>query len=290
MINSFDTDVAQDVGIVAAILYKNIQYWCLKNKANEINEHDGLFWTYNSMKAYQELFPYLGVKAIRAGLDKLEEQGYIKVGNFNENKRDRTRWYADLHLTSNIEAPQEPDSNTPKGQMQEDEKDTCNMPKGQMESAERANASSEKGEPLPNNYQITTTNKKEVSKKVSSGNNARAKEPSFDEILDSVDVIKDNPELREAFVNFIKMRKVIKAQLTNRGLELAINRAFEIAKGNPQKMIAVVNQSVERSWRGIFELTEDKVEPKSHEQLAKEAEKERAENPYYKRLEEKGVI
>ena len=66
MINSFDTDVAQDVGIVAAILYKNIQYWCLKNKANEINEHDGLFWTYNSMKAYQELFPYLGVKAIRA--------------------------------------------------------------------------------------------------------------------------------------------------------------------------------------------------------------------------------
>ena len=53
MINSFDTDVAQDVGIVAAILYKNIQYWCLKNKANEINEHDGLFWTYNSMKAYR---------------------------------------------------------------------------------------------------------------------------------------------------------------------------------------------------------------------------------------------
>ena len=275
MINSFDTDVAMKVGIVAAILYKNIQYWCLKNKANEINEHDGLFWTYNSMKAYQELFPYLGVKAIRAGLDKLEEQGYIKVGNFNENKRDRTRWYADLHLTSNIEAPREPDSN---------------MPKGQMESAERANASSEKGEALPNNYQITTTNKKEVSKKANSGNNARAKEPSFDEILDSVEVIKDNPELREAFVNFIKMRKVIKAQLTNRGLELAINRAFELAKGNPQKMIAVVNQSVERSWRGIFELTEDKVEPKTHEQLAKEAEKERTENPYYKRLEEKGVI
>lgn len=275
MINSFDTDVAQDVGIVAAILYKNIQYWCLKNKANEINEHDGLFWTYNSMKAYQELFPYLGVKAIRAGLDKLEERGYIKVGNFNENKRDRTRWYADLHLISNIEAPQEPDSN---------------MPKGQMESDKRANASSEKGKALPNNYQITTTNKKEVSKKVNSGNNARAKEPSFDEILDSVEVIKDNPELREAFVNFIKMRKVIKAQLTNRGLELAINRAFELAKGNPQKMIAVVNQSVERSWRGIFELTEDKVEPKTPEQLAKEAEKERAENPYYKRLEEKGVI
>lgn len=275
MINAFDTEVAQDVGIVAAILYKNIQYWCEKNRTNDQNEHEGLYWTYNSIKAYCEQFPYIKTKQLRKALADLEEKGYIKSGNFNENGRDRTKWYADLRSNkNNIEVP---------------EKGTCICPKGQMQMPEKENADAQKGEALPNNYQITTTNKKEVSKKVSS-DSAHAKEPSFDEILDSVEVIKDNPELREAFVNFIKMRKVIKAQLTNRGLELAINRAFELAKGNPQKMIAVVNQSVERSWRGIFELTEDKVEPKTHEQLAKEAEKERAENPYYKRLEEKGII
>ena len=276
MINSFDAGIAQDVGMAAAVLYKNIQYWCEKNRANGMNEHDGFFWTYNSQKAFRDLFPYLSEKTIRRSLEKLEKKGYIKVGCFNEDARDRTKWYADLRPIKNNK--------------EEVKKEDSNLPKGQMDTAEGADTNSQKGEALPNNYQITTTNKKEVSKKVSSGNNARAKEPSFDEILDSVDVIKDNPELREAFVNFIKMRKVIKAQLTNRGLELAINRAYELAKGNPQKMIAVVNQSVERSWRGIFELTEDKVEPKTHEQLAKEAEKERAENPYYKRLEEKGVI
>lgn len=279
MINSFDADIAIDVGMAAAVLYKNIQYWCEKNRANGMNEHDGLFWTYNSQKAYQELFPYLSEKTIRRSLELLEKKEYIKVGCFNDDGRDRTRWYADLRvIKNNKEEVKEEESKPQKGQMQEAKKET----------SKKADASSEKGEPLPDNYiQITT---KKERKKVSSGNSARAKEPSFDEILDSVDVIKDNPELREAFVNFIKMRKVIKAQLTNRGLELAINRAYELAKGNPQKMIAVVNQSVERSWRGIFELTEDKVEPKTHEQLAKEAEKERAENPYYKRLEEKGVI
>lgn len=275
MINSFDTDVAKKVGVIAAVLYKNIQYWCEKNRTNEQNEHDGLYWTYNSIKAYCEQFPYLTAKQIRKALNDLEEAGYLKTGNYNDDPRDRTKWYADTSIINNIEVPNPSD---------------CSCPKGQAELPSEDETVAPEGEPLPNNYQITTTNKKEVSKKVSSGNNARAKNPSFDEILDSVEVIKDNPELREAFVNFIKMRKVIKAQLTNRGLELAINRAFELAKGNPQKMIAVVNQSVERSWRGIFELTEDKVEPKTHEQLAKEAEKERAENPYYKRLEEKGVI
>lgn len=268
MINAFDADIAMEVGMAAAVLYRNIQYWCEKNRTNGMHEHEGLFWTYNSTKAYCEQFPYMNAKQIRKALADLEERGYIKSGNYNENGRDRTKWYADLHPNkNNIEVPKTGD---------------CIIPKGQMQMPEKENADAQKGEPLPNNYlQITTTNKKEVSKKVSSGNNARAKEPSFDEILDSVKVIQDNPELREAFVNFIKMRKVIKAQLTNRGLELAINKAFELAKGNPQKMIAVVNQSVERSWRGIFELTEDKVEPRSSQQTS--------ENPYYKRLEERGL-
>lgn len=276
MINSFDTDVAQDVGIVAAILYKNIQYWCLKNKANEINEHDGLFWTYNSMKAYQELFPYLGVKAIRAGLDKLEEQGYIKVGNFNENKRDRTRWYADLHLTSNIEEPKEPDSNMPKGQMQEDEKGTCNMPKGQMESAERANASSEKGKPLPNNYQITTTNNKKERKK------AESTMATFNEILDSSDLIYANPELREAIIDFIKMRQRCKKPLTDRALKENINDAFKLAQGDPNKMTELFVQSIKNGWQGIWEL-KDNTAP------APRATQQTSENPYYKRLEERGL-
>ena len=274
MINAFDTEVAQDVGIVAAILYKNIQYWCEKNRTNEKNEHDGLYWTYNSIKAYCDQFPYMKTKQIRNALADLEENGYIRSGNFNENGRDRTKWYTDLRANNknNIEVP---------------EKDNCILPKGQMQVPKKENASAEKGEALPDINHINTTNKK-VSKK--SGDITRASELSFDEILDSVPVILENPELRESFINFIKMRKVIKAQLTNRGLELAINRAFKIAKGDPVEMVKIINQSVERSWRGIFPLTDSTIEPKSREQIAREAQAARSVNPYTDLKKELGIL
>ena len=222
-------------------------------------------------------------QAVKSSLDELKAARYVVVTKLlpNQTASKRIEWLYDIY-----EKPQTED-------LEEEQSPVEQPPVTQGVVEQGIEPQGIENQPLQNTKVLSTkeqNTKKEVSKKVSSGNNARAKEPSFDEILDSVDVIKDNPELREAFVNFIKMRKVIKAQLTNRGLELAINRAYELAKGNPQKMIAVVNQSVERSWRGIFELTEDKVEPKTHEQLAKEAEKERSENPYYKRLEEKGVI
>ena len=133
MINQFDTEVAMQVGINAAVIYRNIQYWCEKNRTNEMNEHEGLFWTYNSIKAFCKQFPYLTEKQIRSSLKLLEEKGYIKSGNFNKSSYDRTKWYADL-------MPRMSDSN-------------CLV--GQMENDEKANRNALDGEPIPN---INTNN------------------------------------------------------------------------------------------------------------------------------------
>lgn len=92
--HSFSVDVAQEVGVNAAILLQSIKWWCEKNKANGKHCHDGLYWTYNSVKAWQELYPYLGKSAIESALKKLEERGFIKVGNYNKSAYDRTKWYA----------------------------------------------------------------------------------------------------------------------------------------------------------------------------------------------------
>ena len=59
MIHSFDIEVAKKYGITEAILLNNINFWIEKNKANEINFYDGYYWTFNSKKAFSELFPYL---------------------------------------------------------------------------------------------------------------------------------------------------------------------------------------------------------------------------------------
>lgn len=94
MEHSFNTDVAQEYGVHSAILLNNIAFWCLKNKANGTHEHDGHFWTYNSKKAFTELFPYMTARQIDYALKRLIDDGILITGNYNANAYDRTLWYA----------------------------------------------------------------------------------------------------------------------------------------------------------------------------------------------------
>ena len=97
----FDIEVAQMVGVNAAVLLENIAHWCEHNQANRTNFHDGHYWTFNSMKAFEKLFPYIKSRGIRTALDKLKDGGLIVVGNYNKSPYDRTQWYA---LTEKAEA------------------------------------------------------------------------------------------------------------------------------------------------------------------------------------------
>ena len=94
MYHQFDVDVAKEVGVVGAVLFNNLGFWCFHSKANEKNFFDGRYWTYNSVKAYSELFPYLTEKMIRSSINKLVAAGLIVTGNYNKEKWDRTTWYA----------------------------------------------------------------------------------------------------------------------------------------------------------------------------------------------------
>ena len=94
MEHSFDIKIAEEYGVVPAILLKNIYYWVEKNKANNHNYNDGTYWTYNSKKAWKELFPYLTERQLEYALSKLIEAGLIITGNYNKSANDRTLWYA----------------------------------------------------------------------------------------------------------------------------------------------------------------------------------------------------
>jgi DNA-binding PadR family transcriptional regulator len=90
----FDEEIACEVGMDAAVIYQNIYFWVEKNKANDKHFYDGTYWTYNSVKAFCELFPYMSNNQIRRALKTLEEKGYIITGNYNKVAYDRTKWYA----------------------------------------------------------------------------------------------------------------------------------------------------------------------------------------------------
>lgn len=94
MTHSFDIKDAEAYGVNCAVILYNIRFWVAKNKANDKHNYDGKYWTYNSIKAFHELFPYLTEKQIRTALDKLVEVGVVQKGNYNENPYDRTSWYS----------------------------------------------------------------------------------------------------------------------------------------------------------------------------------------------------
>ena len=90
----FNTQVAKRLGIVEAVLLHNIQFWIDKNRVNEKHFYKGKYWTYNSAKAFSELFEYLSDRQISRALKQLVDDGWLLKDNFNSNPFDRTNWYA----------------------------------------------------------------------------------------------------------------------------------------------------------------------------------------------------
>lgn len=227
MINSFDSEVAKVVGVIAAILYHNIKYWCEKNATNEVHYHDGHYWTYNSTKAFCSQFPYLSRDQINYALKKLEDAGYIKTGNYNTSSYDRTKWYCDLK--SDVKPV---DSIS----------DRC-----EMDFEPIQNEIGDNPKPIPN---INTNNNQITNLK----ENVKRK---FDAIayLDTIDVIAKDPELKDAFVSFIDLRKSMHKSITTEdALKRIIKKAWELGNGNRRDIIAVLNQSIVGGYQGLFEL------------------------------------
>lgn len=94
MTHEFKVALASIYGIEEAILIHNLHYWITENKANCRNFFDGRFWTFNSQRAYKDLFPYMSESKIKRAIANLIEKGIIMKGNHNENQYDRTNWYA----------------------------------------------------------------------------------------------------------------------------------------------------------------------------------------------------
>lgn len=224
MEHSFDIDVAKRYGIQAAVLLKNIYFWIEKNRANETNFYDGYYWTYNSKKAFSDLFPYMTERQIDYTLKKLIDEEIVITGNYNKVAYDRTLWYAITKKGYSI------------------------LQNCEMEETKLLNGTNENVEPIPDiNTNINTNSK--PNKKVS-------KKESFDDLINSY---TENEELRKELKNHLATRKSKKAALTNRAIELSLNKLDELTKNVPinvvdEEKIKIVQQSIERGWTGFFEI------------------------------------
>lgn len=225
--HSFDPDIAEKVGVVAAVIYEYIRYWVERNRKKGVNEQDGECWMFCSVKGFREHFPYMSVRGIRTALDKLEADGFIKTGRFNKRSFDRTTWFT-ICQNEQIEL-----SKTAKPFAQND----------------KAFAQNDKPIPIKEyNYRIKLKN-----------NNPYI---PFEEVFKKYPLINDNPEVRESVLQFLDMRKAKKKPCTENGLELIFKKVIKFANDDPETIIAAFQQSTMNSWTGVFELKDD-IKPKS---------------------------
>jgi len=68
-----------------------------------------------------------------------------------------------------------------------------------------------------------------------------------------VSAYTQNQQLKTAIIDFLQMRKSIKAKMTDRALELMLSKLDKLGQDDAEK-IHVLEQSTMNSWKGIFEL------------------------------------
>lgn len=80
-----------------------------------------------------------------------------------------------------------------------------------------------------------------------------------DTITDSITKNKYYPNdelLNKSFSDYVDYRKKIKKPMTDKAIELAIEKLNELSQGDNDKAIQIINQSIMQGWQGLFELKE----------------------------------
>lgn len=127
-VHYFNADEAIKYGIEKATMIYNIRYWLKINRANDTNikTKDGkkYYWSFNTVSAYKDIFPYFTESSMQRWLKELEKDGVVIVGSFNKKKYDRTKWYTlpefeiDETITQNDECNNQNDEPIPDSKQQ----------------------------------------------------------------------------------------------------------------------------------------------------------------------------
>lgn len=191
----------------------------------------------------------------------LIKYGYISVSQ----ERTQGKFANNIYTLNTVIAPVVEDDEQPDIEFTETE----NTDNGKTVDRKTVAEFSDNGKPKANNNNINNNsinnnninnNKKEracvcADKSINKINNniSKDKKTDFDNLINSY---TDNDELKEAIYEFIKMRKTIKQPLTTHALSLILKDVDKLANDTSTK-IKVLEQSVKKSWRGVFKLKDD---------------------------------
>lgn len=235
-----DNDLASKIGLNESIMLKSIAYWVFKNESNAHNYKNGHYWSYNSLNAFAEQFPFWSVKTIRTILKHLLDGGWILKEHFSAQAMKNTSWYT---LSDNGLA------------LFNHESPVC--PNRQTDLPESANYSlPESANRLAQIGKLTNIQNNTIQR--GNTNNARAKSDPPHVPL-PFDNLPESP-LKKALLEYRKWRRGTTSPLVEYTEALILQNLEKFAPGDEAKKTAIVNRSLMNGWKDIYPLRED--EPK----------------------------
>lgn len=92
--HSYDSGIAMELGLHAAIIFNHIVYWLRINASKKDAEMiDGKYWMYETQKDMAEFLGYMTHEEVKKAIVKLLNAGLLIKDNFNKNPFDKTNWY-----------------------------------------------------------------------------------------------------------------------------------------------------------------------------------------------------
>jgi hypothetical protein len=68
------------------------------------------------------------------------------------------------------------------------------------------------------------------------------------------------PEVLDCFKLYVEHRKEGKTALTKTAARMALKKVWELSGGSPRMAIAIITQTLENNWLGIFQLSVQNLE------------------------------
>lgn len=228
--------VALRYGLEEAIFLDSIMFWYKENRANGRNFQDGRWWTYNSISALAQLFPWWSIKQLRRIAESCREKGAILAANFNEDQRDRTLWY------------------TPSDELVKlyglTDEGNCICPNGQTDLPIWANTLAQMGK----------CNIEHVKTHVETheGTPLPPKAPK-DEVSAVFDACAgEDRELRERLEEFREERAKKKKPLrTRRAAVVLAGKLDRLSGGDRAVKLALLDNAILHGWDSVYPLKED---------------------------------
>jgi hypothetical protein len=112
------------------------------------------------------------------------------------------------------------------------------------------------------NSSASSENFKELETEIPKGNknninknndNKKERKTSYDEILSGI----TDAELKALYLDYIKMRKLIKAPMTDRALQMLINKVNELEPNNIESQKQLLETAIMNNWKSVYPLKKE---------------------------------